>query len=431
MAAKLLTDKAITNAKPRAKPYRLFDGDGLALWVSPTGVKSWQLRYRLDGKDQTATIGKLSRVSLADARQRADEKRKLVERGEHLTTAKRADRARKEVERANTFEVVAADWVSQEARRQDWTISYVSEVRASIRNHLKPLAPLPMTAISAKTISPVLRAVERRAPMMVEKVRPRLDAILDYAVEHGIISGNPLPAARRKKHKTRKHYPAVTTLDGVGAILRAARGADPCKGIQRAHQLLAFIALRVSEVVGAKWNEFDLNGVDVAIGDGRRKQHDPNAGNWRVPRERMKRKDKERGPHVVPLPPALLASLREWRKADGLGAVYVCPAPRDAGRTIVPEACEKFYRNALGLGGKHSPHSWRSAFSTICRDAGKDGDSIEAQLDHVVGNKIAAAYDRAARVELRRELLSWYERTLIAAREGAQVTPIKRRKTVA
>ena len=104
---------------------------------------------------------------------------------------------------------------------------------------------------------------------------------------------------------------------------------------------------------------------------------------------------------------------------------------RDAHRTIVPEACEKFYRNALGLGGMHSPHSWRSAFSTICRDAGKDGDSIEAQLDHVVGKKVAAAYDRAKRLELRRELLTWYEATLIASRDGANAAPIRRSRPVA
>jgi integrase len=290
---------------------------------------------------------------------------------------------------------------------------------------------MPVVSIRAATLAPILQTIERTAPMMLEKVRPRLNAILDYAVEHGMIAGNPLPAVRRGKKKERKHYPAVTDLEGVGAILRAARGADPCKGIQRAHELLAYTALRVSEVIGARWDEFDLDGVDVPVGDGHHKKRHRNAGNWRVPRERMKRKDEDRGPHVVPLPPALLGRLREWRKTDGEDAIYVCPAPRNPKRTIVAEACEKFYRNALSLGGKHSPHSWRSAFSTICREAGKDGDTIEAQLDHVVGNKVAAAYDRARRLELRRDLMAWYEATLIAARDGAKVTPIERSKTVA
>jgi integrase len=129
----------------------------------------------------------------------------------------------------------------------------------------------------------------------------------------------------------------------------------------------------------------------------------------------MKRKDVARGPHVVPLPPELLAALREWRKADGPNAVYVCPAPRDSTKPITPEAIEKHYRNALDLGGKHSPHSWRSAFSTV---AGRPQRRRchRAQLDHVVGTKVAASYDRAKRLELRRALMAWYENTLIAAR---------------
>ena len=96
-------------------------------------------------------------------------------------------------------------------------------------------------------------------------------------------------------------------------------------------------------------------------------RHDPDAGNWVIPRSRMKRKDKDlkqadRIDHAVPIPPVLLSLLREWRKADGPDAVYVCPAPRDESKPITPESTEKFYQRALDLKGKHSPHSWRSAF---------------------------------------------------------------------
>lgn len=424
MAKHLLTDRHVRNAKPKAGPYRLFDGDGLALWISPTGAKSWQLRYRLHGKEQTATLGKLERLTLAEARAKANEQRNLADKGEHLTVVKRAVRLQRKTDAANTFEVVAAAWMAREARRQKWTPDYQEEVAASIRNHLSDLNALSMAKINAQIIAPVLRKVEARAPMMIEKVRPRLNAILDYAVEEGLIAGNPLPVVRRGRKLERRHYPAATKLPEIGGILRAARAADPCKGIARAHLLLAFAAQRVSEVVGATWAEFELDGADVPIGEGQHMKRDPGAGNWAIPRERMKRKDEERGPHIVPLPPALLAALREWREADGAKAVYVCPAPRDPSRPITPEGVEKFYRSALELAGMHSPHSWRSAFSTICREAGKDGDVVESQLDHVVGNKISAAYDRAKRLQLRRELMTWYETTLIAARDGATVVQI-------
>lgn len=174
---------------------------------------------------------------------------------------------------------------------------------------------------------------------------------------------------------------------------------------------MAFCAQRVSQTVGAKWAEFDLT-----------------AGTWAIPRERMKRKDKERGPHEILLPTHLLATLHEWRKADGPDAVYVCPAPRDPAKPITPEAVEKHYRDALHLGSKHSPHSWRAAFATIARDAGKDRVVVEAQLDHVIGGRIQAAHDRATHIELRRKLMRWYEQQLIAARDGAAVVPLRARR---
>lgn len=405
MARNLLTDRAIRNAKPKDKDYRILDGDGLFVLVSKTGGKSFQYRYKLDGVGQTATLK--GSTTLVEARRDVEPLRRMVAAGDHPRAVQRRERAAKIEATAQTFAVVAAAWVKAEARRKKWSADYIDEVKQSLRNHLPELDLLPVSAIVARVTAPLLQAVEVAAPMMEEKVSRRLHSIMDYAVELGAIELNPLPRRRRGKTE-RRHFPAVVDLAGIGEILRAARAADPCKGIQRAHLLLAFCAQRVSETVGATWDEFDFT-----------------AGNWSIHRERMKRKDKARGDHVLPLPPGLLALLREWRTADGAGAVFVCPAPRDPSKPITPEAVEKHYREALGLGGKHSPHSWRSAFSTVCREAGKDGDSIEAQLDHVVGNKVAAAYDRSQRLALRRELMHWYESKLIAARDGATVIDLK------
>jgi integrase len=240
-------------------------------------------------------------------------------------------------------------------------------------------------------------------------VRQRLRGILDYAVEHGLITINPLPVARRGAKIERKHLPAVLTHEGIGAILRAADQADASRGVRRAHLLCAFTAQRIGEIVGAQWGEFDLVG-----------------GTWAIPRARMKRKDPERGPHQIPLPPGLLAMLREWHRADGEGAIWVCPAPR-ADAPVTREAVEKFYNRALGLTGQHGPHGWRSVFSTWSYEAGDDRDTIEAQLDHVTGGKVQVAYDRGARVELRRKLIAKHEQRLIAARDGAKVVSISGR----
>ena len=176
--------------------------------------------------------------------------------------------------------------------------------------------------------------------------------------------------------------------------------------MRRAHLLAAFTAQRISEIVGARWTEVDLEG-----------------GVWSIPRDRMKRKDAERGPHLVPIPPKLLETMREWHRSDGTPDGFVCPAPRGDG-SITREAVEKFYRRGLNLSGKHSPHSWRSVLSTWGNDAGEDADAVEAQLDHVTGSKVKAAYDRAQRLRRRADLMAWHEDALISARDGAKVLPL-------
>jgi integrase len=175
--------------------------------------------------------------------------------------------------------------------------------------------------------------------------------------------------------------------------------------VRRAHPLAAFTAQRIGEIVPAVWSEFDLE-----------------AGTWTIPRDRMKRKESSRGDHVVPLPPRLLEQLCEWRRADGSDAIYVCPARRDDG-PVTRGAIEKFYRRGLNLTGKHSPHSWRSVLSTWARDAGKEADAVEVQLDHATGTATQRSYDHAKRLDRRRELVAWHEASLISARDGAEVLP--------
>jgi integrase len=174
--------------------------------------------------------------------------------------------------------------------------------------------------------------------------------------------------------------------------------------------MAAFTAQRSGGIVPATWDEIDLG---LAV--------------WSIPRDRMKRKDQERGPHEVPIPPRLLAMMKDWRHMDGEDSMYVCPSPAgDA--PITREAVEKFYRRTLNLSGKHSPHSWRSVLSTWANDAGEDADAVEAQLDHATGGKVKAAYDRAKRLERRADLMAWHEGALLAARDGAQVVQLATRK---
>jgi integrase len=305
---------------------------------------------------------------------------------------------------------VAREWISAEAKRAGWTPGHKSRVESSLRTHLAGLNSLPVAQITAPLVAPLLNKLESTLPDMAARIRQRLRAILDFAVEQAFITGNPIPTRRRGASGPPRHMPAVLADAQVGAILRTAERARVTAGVQRAHLLLAFCVQRIGEVVAATWDEIDLE-----------------AGLWSIPRERMKRKDPTRGPHLVPIPPRLLSAMRAWRREDGEAARHVCLGARKsrAGH-ISRESVEKFYRDTLGLAGKHSPHSWRSTFSTSARDAGKEPEVIEAQLDHVVGTKVAAAYDRAKRLKLRRALMTWYEQRLLELRDRAPTSPGKK-----
>ena len=221
MARHLLTDRQVRNAKPKDKAYRLADGDGLYLYVPQSGALSWQYRYRHHGKPQTATLGKLATMTLAEARQAAQSARKAAQDGAHLTNAKRVARAQRRADSENTFKAVAADWIKAEARLMKWTPAYLEEVEGSIRNHLSKLDPLPLVEITAPVAAPYLRTVEKAAPDMAKKVRQRLRAILDYGVEQGIISGNPLPAGRRRAAVERQHFPQylIARLSATSCVM--------------------------------------------------------------------------------------------------------------------------------------------------------------------------------------------------------------------
>jgi hypothetical protein len=139
---------------------------------------------------------------------------------------------------------VVKAWLKREARRKEWTPDYVIEATNGVERHLHKLNGLPIDQITASIVSPLIRKIEATAPAMEERVHRRLQAILDYGVEIGALQQNPLPRRRARK-SVAKHFPAAVELPEIGAILRRAGAADPCKGVQRAHLLLAFTAQQV------------------------------------------------------------------------------------------------------------------------------------------------------------------------------------------
>jgi hypothetical protein len=130
-ARHLLSAVRVEKAVPQAKPYRLRDGEGLFLYVPPSGVSAWQFRYKISGKSQTLTIGKLANMSLAEARKRAESARKDAADGKNLTTAKRVAKAKIAQQEGNTFRAMADSWM-RKRRKPAWSATHREQVQASI-----------------------------------------------------------------------------------------------------------------------------------------------------------------------------------------------------------------------------------------------------------------------------------------------------------
>ena len=169
-----------------------------------------------------------------------------------------------------------------------------------------------------------------------------------------------------------------------------------------AHRLCAFSAARIDNVVTAQWREFHLDDEQPI---------------WVIPRPKMKIPTRHND-HRIPLCPEIATELHHWKGMVGERS-SVFPSPAND-KPITREGVEKAYRVTLGLRGKHVPHGWRSAFSTLARDQGFAREVVELALDHAHDNEVARAYDRGERFTQRVELFNWWGEQLAAAQHGAK-----------
>ncbi len=194
--------------------------------------------------------------------------------------------------------------------------------------------------------------------------------------------------------------PALLDFASLGDILRRANMANISPSVRVAHRLCAFTAARIGNIIDAEWKEFDLKSAQPS---------------WNIPRVKMKVKSRF-SDHRIPLCSEVTEELHQWKSIYG-GKGYVFSSPT-GNKHIGRESIEKVYRVTLGLEGKHSPHGWRSSFSTLARDHGFSRNAVELALDHIHDNEVARAYDRGERFKERVKLFKWWGMKLDAAQKG-------------
>ena len=428
----MLNDAKLRAAQPREKAYKLTDAHQLYLFVTPKGRKLWRMDYAFDGKRKCLSIGPYPLVSLVEARAKRDDARKLLADGKDPTVVKKL-RIQENIESARmTFERVAREW--HEANKPQWAKVHAAEVIRTLERDVFPrIGTLPIRDLTPPKVLEVLRAIESRSAIETAKrIRQRISTIYAYAIASGLADTDPAEkvGAALKPLPKRGRQPAITDIVGLRKLLTTVDD-DFARPITRlALRLIALTAVRPGELRGALWEEFeDLDGE---------------APLWRIPAARMKgdikRKDELGGDHLVPLAPESIAVLKAVWKLSGQGKL-VFPNNRHSHRPMSENALG-YLINRAGYHGRHVPHGFRAAFSTIMNEWAKehgrpdDREVIDLMLAHVPMNKVEGAYNRAAYMPRRRELaIIWASMLTTGLAEPAALTqlpckenPFKREK---
>lgn len=311
-----LTDVAIRNAKPRAKPYKMGDALGLFLLVQPTGGKLWRVKYRVDGKEKKLGIGTYPEVSLGEARKRRDDAREMVAAGKDPSREKRRNKVRAKLEADNTFAAISAEYCKK--RRRDGSKAWAPATAVRSEYLLSLLTPalgaMPIGEIEPADILGAIRKIESKGNL--ESARRTLQlasAVLRYAVATARLASDPTRDLRGALiAPTVKHYGAITDAKRVGELLRAIDGYEGQGFTKLALQIAPHVFVRPGELRHAEWSEIDLDG---AI--------------WIIPAEKMKM----RKPHHVPLSRQAVALFREVYASTG-PAGYVFPSIRTRTRPM-------------------------------------------------------------------------------------------------
>lgn len=367
-----LTVRAVEGAKPRDKAYKLTDGQGLYLYVSPAGAKSWRANFTIAGKQQTRTYGRYPEMGLAEAREA------------HRT----ARDAKPDTTTSQAFRDVAKAWMLKHLPGLS-NPKHRVQVQNTLETFVFPkIGDMPIGQIKRGDLVKAVEAVGDRVET-AHRVAGRITAVFNYAQDAGILEAHPAANLTRvlAARKTKKPMASIRPSE-AGELLRAI-ATYPDRVTQLGLLLMAHTFVRVGELRGFQRNELREDG---AI--------------WVVPEERMKLKL----PHVVPL--SKQAQVIVAQLAELSGSDLLLESPAKPGQPI-SENTLLFALYRLGYRGRMTVHGFRALASTVLNEqSGFSHDVIERQLAHKETDAVRAAYNRAEHLSARRQMMVWWSQWL-------------------
>lgn len=381
-----LTDLEIRRAVWSGKNRKLSDSKGMYVLVTKAG-KYFRYDYRFGGKRKTLALGVYPQTSLADARRKHSEARKLLEKDIDPSAFKKAKKIELIGKAENNFLTVALEWF--EKHKNIWSEGHTKVVIRRLEKNVFPwLANRQIDSISAPEILKVLRRIEDRGAVeTAHRVKQICSMIFRYAIATGRAERDPTADLRGALTPIKpRHMATITDPKEIGALLRAIDGYQGNIMTRCGLQLAALLFVRPGELRKAEWAEIDF---EEAL--------------WKIPARKMKM----RRPHIVPLPTQAIGVLKEMEPLTG-GGKYVFPSLRSAKRPMSNNTLLAALRRMGYSKDEMTIHGFRAMASTILHEHGWASEIIERQLAHAEKNNVKAAYNHAEHLERRIEMMQYW-----------------------
>ena len=400
-----LNDPKIRKAQGKEKAYKLSDGAGMYLLVTPASQKYWRLKYRIAGKEKTLALGVYPDVTLAAARIKRKAARELLDAGKDPSLAKKEQKRQEIMQGRSTFEAVAREWHNKQKDR--WTPKHTVQVLTSLESNIFPaLGTRPIADITPAELLDVLQVIENRGALyLAGNVLQRCGAVFRYAIASCRLKTNPAADLKGAlKPPIRTHYASLSAKD-LPEFLRKLDQFEGHTITQLAIRLLLLTFVRTGELRAAKWEEID---IDNRL--------------WRIPAERMKMGVE----HWVPLSDQVIECLAEIREISG-NYDLVFPGRNNINKPM-SENTVLYALYRMGYHGRATGHGFRSTATTVLNEMGFPSDAIERQLAHGERDKVRAAYNKALYLDKRTEMMQTWANYLDSVKDSPEkVVPIKQR----
>lgn len=352
--------------------------------INPTGSKLWRWKYRVGGKEKLMALGAYPDVSLAQARDaRAAARRQLAADIDPMAQRK-ADNLAKAKASSDSFEAVARTWWAswKPARSEQHAGQVMRRFEADV---FPSLGKRPVSGIEAPELVSMLKDISKRGAIdLAKRALQTSSQVFRFAIAHGLANRNPAADIRPSDVLPSRKKENLARIDGkeLPELLRHIDAYQGTPVTRLAMKLMALTFVRTTELIAAKWSEFDLDGAE-----------------WRIPAERMKMKT----PHIVPLSDQAVNTLRTLELITGRN-LLVFPGERDHAKPMSNNTILKALER-MGYKGRMTGHGFRGVASTLLHEQGFDHQHIELQLAHQQRDEVSAAYNHALYLEPRAKML--------------------------